>query len=266
MELANALEIVTLTDPGQVRSHNEDAVFANPGRGLVILADGMGGYNAGEVASGMTITLLAEHLGRLDFQQMTPELVEQQLRERIQLANQAIYQASNSQPQYAGMGTTLVLGCFADDRLVLAHVGDSRCYRLRLGALERLTRDHSLLQEQIDCGMITEAEARYSQNKNLVTRALGVEAVVEPEFTGYDVHPGDIYLFCSDGLNDMVDEEDMSLTLQTMAANLPLAGAQLIQQANDNGGRDNVSVILVKINGRFGRPRNGWQKLLAWFK
>lgn len=266
MDLNNVLEVFALTDPGQVRNHNEDAVFANPGKGLVILADGMGGYNAGEVASGMTVTLLADSLGRLELQKMSGESLEQLLREEILSVNKAIYQASHSQPQYAGMGTTLVLGTFFDDRLLIGHVGDSRCYRLRQGNLERLTRDHSLLQEQIDSGLLSEEEARYSQNKNLVTRALGVEPVVEAEFNGYDVEVGDIYLLCSDGLNDMVEHDDIALTLQTLAANLPLAGEQLVQLANDNGGRDNVSVILVKVTGRFKEPSNWWQKLLAWLK
>ncbi len=266
MDLNDALEVFALTDPGQVRSHNEDAVFANPGRGLVVLADGMGGYNAGEVASGMTVTLLADSLGRLELQAMAAEALEQQLRQEIQAVNQAIYQAAGSQPQYAGMGTTLVMGVFHANRLLIGHVGDSRCYRLRQGSLERLTRDHSLLQEQIDSGLLSEEEARYSQNRNLVTRALGVEPVVEAEFNGYDVAVGDIYLFCSDGLNDMVEEEDIALTLQTLAANLPLAGEQLVQLANDNGGRDNVSVILVKVTASFGEPGSWWQKWLAWLK
>ncbi len=266
MDLANALEIVALTDPGQVRSHNEDAVFARPSKGIVVLADGMGGYNAGEVASGMTITLLAEQLDTLDFQAMDAAEVGECLLEQITLVNQAIYQAAYSQPQYAGMGTTLVMGAFFNNKLMLAHVGDSRAYLFRDGELSRLTRDHSLLQGQIDSGVLTPEEARYSQNKNLVTRALGVETVVEPEFNRYDVRIGDVFLLCSDGLNDMVEDEDMALTLQTLKANLPLAGEQLIQLANDNGGRDNVSVILVKVTGSFGRPEKLWQRLLAWLK
>ncbi|WP_303783782.1 Stp1/IreP family PP2C-type Ser/Thr phosphatase [Azovibrio restrictus] len=266
MDPSDALEIFALTDPGQVRSHNEDAVFANPGQGLVILADGMGGYNAGEVASGMTVTLLADSLGRQDLRCMSGAALEQLLRTEIQAVNQAIHQAADSQPQYAGMGTTLVMGVFHADRLLVGHVGDSRCYRWRQGNLACLTRDHSLLQEQIDSGLLSPAEARYSQNRNLVTRALGVESVVEVELTGYDVAVGDIYLFCSDGLNDMVEDEDIALTLQTLAANLPLAGGQLVQLANDNGGRDNVSVILVKVKASFKESGSWWRQWLAWLK
>lgn len=266
MDLANALEVVALTDPGQVRSHNEDAIFANARHGVVVLADGMGGYNAGEVASSMTVTLLADSLGKLAFQTMARQELELQLREQVLAANQAVYQASRSQPQYAGMGTTLVFGTFFDNQLLVGHVGDSRCYRFRDGNLECLTRDHSLLQEQIDAGMLTPAEARYSRNRNLVTRALGIEPQVQPDFDACEIQVGDIYLFCSDGLNDMVHDEDMALTLKTLEANLPLAGGQLVQLANDNGGRDNVSVILVRIKSSFRLPRNGLQKLLAWLK
>ena len=182
-------------------------------------------------------------------------------------ANTAIYQAADSQPQYSGMGTTLVMGVFRNDRISVAHIGDSRMYRLRDGAFECITRDHSLLQEQIDSGMITEEDARRSQNKNLVTRALGVDPVVEPEIHTYEVLPGDLYLFCSDGLNDMVDNEDIALTLQALSANLDLAAEQLIQMANDNGGRDNVSVILVKVMQAYPATERGWvARLLAWLK
>jgi len=273
MNLAEALEIVTRTDPGMVRSHNEDAVYGDAALGLAILADGMGGYNAGEVASGMATTLLANN-----FSGIVPTCVPQALdvngqsiahlhmADQIGAANSAIYNAAQSQPQYAGMGTTLVFAWFYDNRLSLAHVGDSRLYRLRQGAFQQLTKDHSLLQEQLDSGMITAEEARFSQNKNLVTRALGVDPLVEADINDYDVLPGDIYLLCSDGLNDMVEDDEIGLTLQTLAANLGLAAEQLVQMANDNGGRDNVSVILVKVRGDYAAPRSWWQKLLAWLK
>ena len=145
------------------------------------------------------------------------------------------------------MGTTLVTALFHDNCVTVAHVGDSRMYRLREETLSVLTRDHSVLQEQIDSGMITPEEARFSQNKNLVTRALGVEPEVDAEIGEHPVLPGDLYLFCSDGLNDMLPDDEIGLALQSLSANLELAADQLIQMANDNGGRDNVSVILVKI-------------------
>jgi protein phosphatase len=164
------------------------------------------------------------------------------------------------------MGTTLVTAVFYDNSVTVAHIGDSRLYRLRDNELQLMTRDHSLLQEQMDSGMITPEEARQSQNRNLVTRALGVDPTVQPEIRDYDTLPGDIYLLCSDGLNDMVEEEDIATTMQTLSTNLDLAANQLIQLANDNGGRDNVSVILVKIAREYPAPRNWLARLVARFR
>lgn len=272
--LSELLEIVVKTDPGMVRGHNEDAVFANPNLGVVILADGMGGYNAGEVASGMATTLLSSELESA-FDVTPPHAIDRPsgksyahlcLLEKIAVTNQAIHAASESQAQYAGMGTTLVSALFYDNQVTVAHIGDSRLYRLRGEELHVITRDHSLLQEQIDSGMITAEEARFSQNKNLVTRAMGVDSVVEAEIHDYLVLPGDIYLLCSDGLNDMVEDEEIGLTLQMLSANLELAATQLIQMANDNGGRDNISVILVKVMSEFPANREAWSNIFAWFK
>lgn len=274
MKLAEALQVVVRTDPGVVRSHNEDAVCGDAELGLVILADGMGGYNAGEVASGMATTLLSSNLEQI-IHNCNPQdsdiatgkrIAHQHIIEQVALTNDSIYKAAQSQPQYAGMGTTLVIAWFFDNLVSVGHIGDSRLYRLRGEEFQQITRDHSLLQEQLDSGMISAEEAKFSQNKNLVTRALGVDPEVEVEIHDYDVQPGDIYLLCSDGLSDMVEDEEISLTLQALQSNLELAGDQLIQMANDNGGRDNVSVILVKVRGDFAAPSGWWQKLLAWFK
>ncbi len=274
MKMEDALEIVSQTNPGMVRAHNEDSVAQELACGLVVLADGMGGYNAGEVASGIAVSVVATEIcQRLQSASPTDrdeasgeELGVVLLRDNIQRANASIYHAAQSQPQYAGMGTTIVSGLFYDNRVVVGHVGDSRMYRLRGEALQTITRDHSLLQEQIDGGMISVEDARLSKNKNLVTRAVGIDAEVVPEIHVHDVLVGDIYLLCSDGLNDMVEDEDIQSTLYAMQGNLPLAAEQLIQQANDNGGRDNVSVILVKINGEFAAPRGWLAKLFDWFK
>lgn len=274
MDLSQALEIVTRSDPGMVRSHNEDSVFAAPARGLAVLADGMGGYNAGEVASGMTVALLGSELARaLESQEIhgfTPEekrVSHVLLETEIARTNSSIYQSAQSQPQYAGMGTTLVMALFYDDKMTVAHIGDSRLYRLRGEEFSQVTRDHSLLQEQIDSGIITPEQAKFSQNKNLVTRALGVDPEVEPEIRDYDTLPGDIYLFCSDGLNDMVEDEEIGMTLQALSANLELCATQLVQMANDNGGRDNVSVILVRVKNAYPVPRQGLlARLFAWLK
>jgi protein phosphatase len=255
--LSQALEIVALTDPGLVRGHNEDMVFANPVRGLVILADGMGGYNAGEVASSMAIAFLSSAMETSFFDPIRKKSGRSAcecLEESIGQANLAIYNASLDEPQCAGMGTTLVMAVFFDNRIAVAHIGDSRLYRLRDEQFGVMTHDHSLLQEQIDCGMISLEEARFAQNRNLVTRALGVEPLVEAEIHEYDVSPGDLYLFCSDGLNDMLADEEIHRTLLA-SASLELAADQLIRMANDNGGRDNVSVILARVLRAFpGRP------------
>lgn len=263
MGLESSLEIVKLTDPGVVRSHNEDCVGADAGAGFVILADGMGGYNAGEVASGMAVAMLSDNLKAAlgaeprDFGKLSAD--------EVQKTNRAIFQAAQSQPQYNGMGTTLVLVLFRDNRATVAHIGDSRLYRLRGEQFEQITRDHSLLQEQIDSGLISVEDARNSKNKNLVTRAVGIDAEIMAEIHVHDVQVGDIYLLCSDGLNDMVEDDDIRTTLHAMQGNLPLAAEQLIQMANDNGGRDNVSVILVKVKSGFAAPRGWFAKAIEWF-
>lgn len=272
--LSNALEIVVRTDQGMVRGQNEDAVFANPNQGYVILADGMGGYNAGEVASGMATMFLSSELEAAfvatppyEIDRATGELFAHRcILDKVAMTNSAIYNTSESQAQCAGMGTTLVLALFYDNQMTVAHIGDSRLYRLRGDEFRAITRDHSLLQEQIDSGMISPEEARFSQNKNLVTRALGVDPEVETELRDHAVQPGDIYLLCSDGLNDMVEDEEIGFTLQTLAANLELAATQLVQMANDNGGRDNVSVILVKILRDFPADRGWRSKLMTWLR
>ena len=274
MNVNEALEIVSQTNPGMVRSHNEDSVTFDAEYGLVVLADGMGGYNAGEVASGIAVSVLASEV-RHRLEEIGPEQKDAEsgddvgvavLRDNVKKANLSIFNAAQSQPQYAGMGTTIVTGLFYDDRIAVAHVGDSRMYRLRGEVFETITRDHSLLQEQIDSGIISKELAKLSKNKNLVTRAVGIEADVVPEVHLYDVEVGDIYLFCSDGLNDMVEDDDIGATLQMLQGNLSLAATQLVEQANDNGGRDNVSVILVKVKGSFATPRGWWAKLKSWFK
>jgi len=181
-------------------------------------------------------------------------------------ANRAIFNAANANPQYAGMGTTLVVAVFHDNKVTVGHIGDSRLYRLRGEDFQAITRDHSLLQEQIDSGLITAEQARHSQNKNLVTRAVGIDPEVQAEIHDHAVLPGDVYLLCSDGLNDMVEDDEIAMTLGALSANLELCATQLIQMANDNGGRDNVSVILVKVKGEYPAARGWWARFLAWFK
>ena len=273
IDMNTVLEIVTRSDPGMVRSNNEDSVMANPMRGFAVLADGMGGYNAGEVASGMATALLGSELEKAFIAQEPSSRdasgkswAEVTLVAEMARVNGAIYQAAQSQPHYAGMGTTLVVAVFHDNKVTVGHIGDSRLYRLRGEDFQAITRDHSLLQEQIDSGLITAEQARHSQNKNLVTRAVGIDPEVQAEIHDHAVLPGDVYLFCSDGLNDMVEDDEIAMTLGALSANLELCATQLIQMANDNGGRDNVSVILVKVKGEYPAARGWWARFLAWFK
>jgi serine/threonine protein phosphatase PrpC len=239
-----------------------------------VLADGMGGYNAGEVASGMATSLIADgvadgwvakEIDRLSREEAMA-LSDKLIREQVTRANTAIFTTSQNNPECAGMGTTLVVCLFYDNFLSVAHIGDSRLYRLRGETLEQVTRDHSLLQEQLDSGLITPEEAKLSQNKNLVTKALGIDPTVEPELHVHETQPDDIYLLCSDGLNDMVDDEEIRLTLITLRSNPSLTVQQLVQAANDNGGRDNVSAMLVRVAEPFGVPRGWFARFKALFR
>jgi serine/threonine protein phosphatase PrpC len=274
LNLTDVLEIASATDPGMVRSHNEDSVAADAANGVVVLADGMGGYNAGEVASGMATTVIVTEMQQVMTKVQPYEIDEKtgqqvaarMVRDQVLKANTSIYQAAQSQPQYAGMGTTLVVCLFYDNRVLVAHLGDSRLYLLRDGRFSQVTRDHSLLQEQIDSGLITPEQAKHAQHKNLVTKALGIDPSVEPEIHEYPTKPDDIYLLCSDGLCDMVEDDDIGMAVQAFGKNLTMAAAHLVQMANDNGGRDNVSVILVRVLREYPAARGVMAKVFAWLK
>ena len=274
MSLISSLEMARATHTGLVRSHNEDSIATDAEIGLAVLADGMGGYNAGEVASGIATALISSETREALVRQAPHEvdratgspIAARLLADIIVKANTSIFQSANSQPQYAGMGTTLVVALFCNNQMTIAHIGDSRCYRQRGGKLEQVTRDHSLLQEQIDSGLLTKEAAKRSQNKNLVTRALGIEPAVEAEIHTYPAQEGDIYLICSDGLNDMVEDEDIEMTLGALGANLQLAAEQLVQMANDHGGRDNISVVLIKVKKDFPADESLFAKFFSWFK
>ena len=238
------------TDPGLARENNEDSVTVDEPTRLSILADGMGGYNAGEIASGMATTFIKSELGRWLAQagrHANAKEVRRAMEICVDNANRSIFNAANSNPQYSGMGTTLVVGVFQDGRLLLGHIGDSRCYRLRGSELAQITKDHSLLQEQMDAGLITPEQAAVSTNKNLVTRALGVEDAVLLDVNEHRVEPGDIYLMCSDGLSDMVDDSGIA---RILAGDVTLEekAVQLVDAANANGGRDNISVMLAQAD------------------
>ncbi|MDX8397149.1 MAG: Stp1/IreP family PP2C-type Ser/Thr phosphatase [Mariprofundaceae bacterium] len=263
------LEMIALTDVGIKRDHNEDYVGTTPSLGFAILADGMGGHNAGEVASAIAVDVTTRCL-----QARLPNLPQAQLNEDtgftgesmlaqevIATANDAIYEASQEKRECAGMGTTVVAAIFYADRVTAAHVGDSRMYRLRKDNLSHVTEDHSLIQEQVRRGLLTEDDARNSSIKNLVTRALGVEAGVEPDIVEDIVQDNDVYLMCSDGLTDVVPDEAIRLTLIDNHKNLKSAATSLIQLANDAGGPDNISVILIRTPKQFHRKQGFFSRL-----
>jgi len=268
--LSDSLEVTALTDVGNVRQYNEDAVAVDAGRGVVTLADGMGGHRAGEIASRMAVEILMTGLTRAadrfrpHARQHTPAAA---VTESIRRANRTIYEAGRSDPRYRGMGTTLALAVFYDNEVTLAHVGDSRIYRVRDGKLALLTRDDSLLRDQVDLGVISAAEARQSHNRSLVTRALGVFETVSPHVQQEPAQAGDVYIVCSDGLNDLVEDDDIELIVTALDANLSLAAQFLVQAAKDNGGLDNVSVILARVQAPFPASPRGWlARLAAWFR
>ena len=266
------IDISGRTDTGRVRSHNEDYIGDDEMLGLVVLADGMGGYKGGEVASAIAVKTIIENL-KQNLPQFDPGTLDEETgytlesiaaRNSIIKANETIYKTSQSQPQYQGMGTTIVLGIFYNNNITIAHVGDSRMYRYRDDKLEQITVDHTLLQELVDRGFYTAEEAKESLNKNLVTRALGIETTVAVDVQEDLAMPGDIYVLCSDGLNDMVDDEDIHLTIKTFNANLDETADELVKLANDNGGKDNVSVILAKLNKVPEASKSWYKRLTDW--
>lgn len=272
MNLKGILDIAGRSDVGRIRSHNEDCISEDARIGLIILADGMGGYKGGEIASAMAVNTIVEKL-RTTIPTLIPGEVDEEtgyskeslaVRESVNTANKIIFNTSQNQTQYQGMGTTLVMGVFYDNRVTVAHVGDSRMYRYRKNQLEQITVDHTLLQELVDRGFYTAQEARTSLNKNLVTRALGIEKSVAIDIQEKSVLPDDIYLLCSDGLNDMIEDEDIASCLERYGDNLDKKAEQLVEQANAKGGRDNVSVLLARPSTMFPWHRPWRQKIVNW--
>ena len=249
-------EFFARTDTGRVRSNNEDAVSIDAQANIAVLADGMGGYSAGEVASSMATTFISTEMGRW-LAQSTESPSGHDIRRALEIcvdnANQAIYGAALDNYEYAGMGTTLVVGVLSGDRLVLGHVGDSRCYRLRGGALKQITRDHSWLQEQMDAGLLTPQQAAVSPSRNLVTRALGVESTVLVEINEFKMESHDLLLMCSDGLSEMLSQDEIA-ALVTTDETLEDKTTRLIAAANAKGGRDNISVLLVQAGQAQRKP------------
>ncbi len=273
MILRDALEIAVASDTGRVRQHNEDSIAQDIDIGLAVLADGMGGYRAGEVASAIATTTIfretrsaLETLVRGQTDQATGYRYESLvMRDAIAMGNDIIFEAAREDPEFEGMGTTAVATLFYDNRVTIAHVGDSRGYRWRGGKLEQLTLDHTVVQEYVDSGLYTPEQARVSTDKNLVTRALGIAADVEVDLGEYKVLSQDIYLLCSDGLTDLVDDPAIAAALTKHDENLEKTAGKLVEHANSKGGLDNISIILVRITQPFTTPSSWQTKLADWF-
>lgn len=253
-----------MTDPGRLRNQNEDSIAIVPEAGLAVVADGMGGHQAGEVASKLAVDVITRHIIETlaDTETSADGKAEvKSVGDAIQLANRAIYEHARDQPEYAGMGSTVVVALFYANKLCVGHVGDSRLYRFRGSLLEQVTQDHSVVQELVSRGLVTAEEARQSVNKNLVTRALGVDPTVLPDISEHLLQDDDIYLLCSDGLNDVLADGDIEMMLIEHRRQLEDAVRHMIDMANDRGGPDNISVILIRANQGFERNREALQTL-----
>ena len=249
------LEIANVSDVGCIRPHNEDSTATNQALGILVLADGMGGYKAGEVASAIAVTGVYTDI-KSGLKNSKPKGIDQAsgldkhsvlVRDAVKRANSNIYNTSQTDEQCRGMGTTVVTAITYQDSISIAHVGDSRLYRIRGNDFKQITKDHSLVQELIDRGLFSPEEAENNAPKNLVTRALGIGAKVEIDIIEDKLASGDIYLLCSDGLTDMVKDEEIHLTLSKYSANLAHAANELVEIAKKHGGKDNISVILARV-------------------
>ena len=254
-----ALQAVSLSDAGTVRQFNEDRVVVDAALGLLLIADGMGGHRAGDIAAHMGIDIVHGALRARSVQASgAPPSLLAAVNASINQANQAIHQAARAPGVREGMGTTLAVAAFEGDSAVIGHVGDSRAYRLRDDELALLTRDDSLVREAVAQGLISAADAAHSHNRSLVTQALGVAPSVNAHVHAVDVRDGDVFLLCTDGLSDLVAHDDLELIVNTLKINLPLAARTLVDTAKDNGGYDNVSVILARVGSPATQRRTGW--------
>src|ERR1700742_1802434 len=235
--MLRAADTIWKTDTGRQRRDNEDNAFVRAP--LFVVADGMGGAQAGEVASQLAVE---------EFHEALPDAgsAEERLIDRIRAANRRIYDLSRTQHEHAGMGTTLTAVYLDDDHLAVAHVGDSRAYIFREGELGRLTQDHSLVEELVRQGKLTQEQAAEHPQRSIITRALGIEGDVEVDTWSYPMRAGDVVLLCSDGLTSMIGEEQIGQILSG-ETNLDRAADGLIGAANDAGGRDNITVVLFRL-------------------
>lgn len=248
----STLNIAGLSHAGHKRNHNEDSIGIDAHLGLAVLADGMGGYQGGQIASALAVKVVLENI-RARYASASTELESRAgadwhqsvLREAFEKANAVIYHLARRKPQWHAMGTTLIAALFHQNQVTIAHVGDSRLYRVRSNELQRITTDHSLLQELVDEGFCVPEDLRRSPSKNLITRAVGIAPSVKPDMKQESVKSKDLYLLCSDGLTDMVEDQEIRRTLREGPCVPRKTAVSLIRLANDCGGHDNISVIIA---------------------
>jgi serine/threonine protein phosphatase PrpC len=263
------------TDVGRKRTGNEDSFCLAPEMGLFVVADGMGGHAAGEVASRLAVETIQEWMRKYlegDATTFVGPLRSSGPREvnfllsSIRLANRVIFEMAQSDPRCAGMGTTLVAALGLPNRLVLAHVGDSRIYRIHGAGIAQLSKDHSLVQQQVDRGILTPEQAQTSQYRHMITRALGLKEAIEVDVTEQPAHAGDCLLLCSDGLSDLLEDEEMLRVVREHGTDPEGACQALVDLANYKGGDDNITVLLIQVGenaqgnrGMFTRLKSLWR-------
>jgi len=240
------LAVSARTDTGRLRKGNEDNLYAdaNQHRGLFIVADGMGGHAAGEVASQMAVDFISSELAELN-DLGAPE-AQDRLSETLVQANRKVYERTRKEIEKTGMGSTASALLLSDTRYLIGHVGDSRIYLVREGEMMQLTRDHSLVQEQVDAGLITADQARHHPQSNVITCCIGMSSDIDPDVISGETRVGDVFLLASDGLTGMVEDKRLQQLLQSRAAPERIVNA-MIADANNNGGIDNITAIVVKV-------------------
>jgi protein phosphatase len=251
---APLIEIAGVSDVGRLRRRNEDAIDWDTGLGVAMVADGMGGSQGGDIAARTALRSVKDDLRRAlaDSERLGARARSREVRaslvvELVRRANQGVRKSAARDKQLDGMGTTLVMALFGPDFVTAAHVGDSRLYRLHGSRLERLTEDHSMVQEMVDRGQMNARQAAVSRHRNVITRALGIAQDVTVDVAHHPIAPGDVFMMCTDGLTNMVPEAEIGAALAAHAHDLEVAARNLVNIANARGGRDNVSVVLMRI-------------------